>query len=748
MLGRYHLIEAIDEDELGELFLTRFEGPSGFQRWAVVRRLHPALEAEPKLVDAFYEAARVAAVVQHPNVVVAFDVGPREGPTWVAREYLHGESARDLVARVAGSSAHVPWDLACRIVADIAQGVETLHELRPPPPPLIGFLEGVVTPWRAIVTYDGKSKVVEGCVPLVRGRPGQGPEIAAYRAPELAGADMADIPGEVFALGVLLWELCAGQRVSGRTIPPLRGTIRCPRLMDEIIQRAVAHDPRARQASCRAFARELEGCLVSKGLVVSDDDVGRYMLHVFADRFEKREAELLSASNVTEVFDRGAIAARIAELQSSSRIRPEPPGDDEIDNTETPEVNFAFRGLSPALGSPATERSPERTESVPDAPETEPQTVRRQEAETPEVTAAVFVLATRPPASIAMPLVGKKPVPFERKKEVIRGFDELPTTKQDGLYDPPPAPGPSQSVVFVGADARPPRNSELTPEEGPPRTARMPTLEPAEESAPSLPSREPAAPPPPRRSPDVTWPPSGGPRALPLPPRPPSLSAVLIAHERRARGRGLPAAAYVAMGAAAVFALFAYLRWRATHASADEATVFKDTPVAPSASASAAPPATPSSLAVPDRAWRSVPPPPSPSEAPSASTSASTPPSTVTPTVTPKSLSPARPPDPTPVRRAPPWRPPPAAPPAAPPPSGKSGLLTVLCTPACDDVLDGARSLGPSPVFKVAVPVGSHRLTLKTNDPSVRKVVNVVVNEEDTAVVRETMDAELDPRRY
>ena len=70
----------------------------------------------------------------------------------------------------------------------------------------------------------------------------------------------------------------------------------------------------------------------------------------------------------------------------------------------------------------------------------------------------------------------------------------------------------------------------------------------------------------------------------------------------------------------------------------------------------------------------------------------------------------------------------------------KNGLLTVLCTPACDDVLDGGRSLGPSPVFKVSVPVGSHRLTLVSADPPARKVVSVTVNEEDVAVVRESLN--------
>src|ERR1700722_3695438 len=213
MLGRYHLFEAIEEDELGDLYLARLEGPSGFQRWAVVRRMDPSLEGDAEMVDAFYEAARIAALVQHSNVAVTFDVGLREGPSWVAREYLHGESAADLVARVVETKAHIPWDIACRIVADAAHGVETLHELRPVPPPQIGFLKGVVTPGRVIVTYDGKTKGVEGCLPLVGGHPSLDAEALAYRPPDLSDHASTDVRGDVFALGVLMWELCAGKRL-------------------------------------------------------------------------------------------------------------------------------------------------------------------------------------------------------------------------------------------------------------------------------------------------------------------------------------------------------------------------------------------------------------------------------------------------------------------------------------------------------------------------------------------------------
>jgi hypothetical protein len=74
-----------------------------------------------------------------------------------------------------------------------------------------------------------------------------------------------------------------------------------------------------------------------------------------------------------------------------------------------------------------------------------------------------------------------------------------------------------------------------------------------------------------------------------------------------------------------------------------------------------------------------------------------------------------------------------------PAPSGKTGLLTVFCTPACDQVYDGSHALGPSPVFKVPVSAGSHRLRLKVDAQNLTKTVTVVVNENDTTVVRETL---------
>jgi hypothetical protein len=701
MLGRYHLFEEIEQDALGLLYLSRLEGPSGFQRWAIVRRLHPDLEDDTKLVEAFYEAARVAALVQHPNVAVVFDVGQREGSSWVAREYLHGETAADLLAQVIDTHAPVPWDLACRIVADAALGAETLHDLRPAEAPMIGFLEGVLTPSRTVVTYDGKTKLVEGCLPLIHGRPCLDAEVLAYRAPELTDEDSADVRAEVFALGVLLWELCAGKRLFGggteaetrarveaRAVPFLRASVRCPSVVDEVIRRALAREPEVRHPSCRVLARELEACLVSKGLNVTDDEIGRYMLGVFADRFEEREASLLSAANVTEVFDRAEIQARVAAAQAASQRRPEPPGDDDIDNTETPDATTALR---PEAG-PQTKRGGIGLPLPPDVS-------IHQLADSFEATSVVYALTGAAPETEPLQLV-------ERKKTLVGGFDELPTVpRPDGPRKTFPSgilPRPPDSLVFIGAqrdatEEPPPDSSQdLTAE-----TVRTPALSFDDDDPSTTIANEPP----------VVAPSEPRVPMLTLPAKPPSLSAVLIAHEKSGSSYWLPA---MALGVVAVVGVATTLLFR-HFAPEDDAGSPRSVATAGAENEASVPMGMPAPTPTPT---------PTPTPAP-------TPTPTSVPPVTSKAPEPASVP-----RKGSGAR---GTPTLSPPALGKNGLLTVFCTPACDDVLDGSRSLGPSPVFKVSVPVGGHRITLVGGDPPVRKSVNVVVNEDDTAVVRETL---------
>src|SRR5262249_663650 len=142
------------------------------------------------------------------------------------------------------------------------------------------------------------------------------PRELAYMAPERLRGSRPNVRGDIYALGVILWELVSGQRLFGmntevetrakldlREVPLLRRmSLGCPDRVGKIVARALALDPMKRFGSARDLGQALQAALVSEALVVTDDDVGRSMLKLFGDLFEEREERLRSAQEVTEVF--------------------------------------------------------------------------------------------------------------------------------------------------------------------------------------------------------------------------------------------------------------------------------------------------------------------------------------------------------------------------------------------------------------------------------------------------------------
>jgi hypothetical protein len=318
----------------------------------------------------------------------------------------------------------------------------------------------------------------------------------------------------------------------------------------------------------------------------------------------------------------------------------------------------------------------------------------------PEATAVMYVLPENTPETQPLELIDKK-------KALVSGFDELSTVpRTDPKQEPAAAPLPG-SLVFVGASAD--VRDDAVPDSLVAETLRTPPVD--FEDGPTT-----------ARSNDVVpVQTESAPRAIPMPVLPkvtPTLSQILIAHERATKKNyWLPA---VGLGVAALLGVATTLLFRNFASEPEVAVRASSVPVAPPA------PSSPSA---------------SPSEAATVASSAPAAPIVATPEVAPKPAL-SSPPSTLTGRSEPPTRR--ATTPGrtpTPAPAGKNGLLTVICTPACDDVIDGARSLGPSPVFKMSVAVGTHRLTLVSSDPPARKTVSVNVNEEDTAVVRETLGA-------
>jgi serine/threonine protein kinase len=218
-LGRYRVVEEIGVGGMASVHLGRMDGPGGFQKWVAIKRIHPNLVEDDQFVDMFLDEARIAAGINHANVAQVFDLGKDEGTYWIAMEYLHGEPLRELMRRCEERNQAISCDVAARLCADAAEGLHAAHELRGKNGQLLGLVHRDVTPHNLFVTYEGYTKVVDFGIAKVADRlsetrAGTLKGKLAYMSPEqVRGQDDVDRTTDIFALGVVLWELTTNQRL-------------------------------------------------------------------------------------------------------------------------------------------------------------------------------------------------------------------------------------------------------------------------------------------------------------------------------------------------------------------------------------------------------------------------------------------------------------------------------------------------------------------------------------------------------
>ncbi len=336
-LGRYRVVDEIGVGGMASVHLARMDGPGGFQKWVAIKRIHPHLVEDDQFVDMFLDEARIAAGINHANVAQVFDLGKDENTYWIAMEYLHGEPLREIMRRAEERKIKINPDLASRICSDAAEGLHAAHELRGKNGQLLGLVHRDVTPHNLFLTYDGYTKVVDFGIAKVadrlsQTRAGTLKGKLAYMSPEQVRGAEVDRTTDIFALGVVLWELTTGQRlfrmdtdldtlekVQACVVPPPSTIIAdFPVELESVIMKALAKRKQDRFQTAREFSRALQNFLMRRGAFVGPEEVAQFVRHVFADRIQKREAHLAWAAEVTSTINVDQLQAGKASLPGSA----------------------------------------------------------------------------------------------------------------------------------------------------------------------------------------------------------------------------------------------------------------------------------------------------------------------------------------------------------------------------------------------------------------------------------------------
>jgi serine/threonine protein kinase len=290
---------------MAEVFLASSTGIEGFTRHVVLKRIHREHAKNVQFVQMFLDEARLAAALHHHNIIQVHDIGQDDGEFFYAMEFVHGEDIRGLLRQVTQRKEKVPLEHIITIVTGAAAGLHYAHEHRGPDRKPLGIVHRDVSPSNIIVDYDGNVKVVDFGIAKAAQRSTETKSgvlkgKVAYMSPEQCKGKLVDRRSDVYALGIVLYELVTARRlfkgesdfmtmsaiVNGKIPRPSTRRSDVTPELEGIMMAALAKEPGDRYQSAHELRLALEKFAAANGLRTSSTSLAGYMKSLFGEKPE------------------------------------------------------------------------------------------------------------------------------------------------------------------------------------------------------------------------------------------------------------------------------------------------------------------------------------------------------------------------------------------------------------------------------------------------------------------------------
>jgi serine/threonine protein kinase len=497
LFGKYQLLKKLATGGMAEVWLARQAGIEGFAKNVVIKRILPHLAEDREFVEMFKNEALIAANFNHPNIAQVYEFGEANGTYFIAMEFIHGEDLGRVMRKAWSAGQWIARPLAIRIVASACEGLYYAHSRNDPATgrPL-KVVHRDISPQNILISFDGSVKLVDFGIAKAADQVGLTKSGAikgkfAYMAPEQAAGKPLDHRADIFAIGLVLYELLTGQRPLKRDseLGTLQAALECaipspsevtdiPPELDPVVMNALAKAADDRYRDARQFQVALEETLVNQGVVASSVQISELMETLFADRLqeEKQSGMLQPNAPIDESRSSGRPPAPSSGGErrtdpgsepSGARSTPSPMGE------QAPPAEAPQRGRTSASGRPPTRTMSLAEEMAEYAAPAGTAVARRRTGESPRSTAGGTAVA-RTPSRSDVSRTDAPPAP--RRSSVRQPVMEEPQEEEEELQEEaPPPPAPRRSRVASVADVR--ARYDEDPDADPERT-RLPPPEP------------------------------------------------------------------------------------------------------------------------------------------------------------------------------------------------------------------------------------------------------------------------------
>jgi hypothetical protein len=355
-LGRYEYLVPIAEGGMASVWAARLKGSRGFSKTVAIKTMLPTVSDDPQFEQMFLDEAQIASRIRHPNVVEILDLGEQEEVLYLVMEWVDGEPLSSL-RRAAAKHGGIPRGIALRLVADACAGLHAAHELKDDAGHPVGLVHRDISPQNLLITFGGAVKIVDFGVAKAAGRStgqtvaGQVKGKPPYMSPEQALGEVVDRRTDVFALGIILYQLTTGKHpfrgesdlvtlqniVSDKPIVAPRAYDRqYPRELELVVMKALDRKREKRFPSCAEFEAAIEDVFNKSVPRCRVEEVAKFMQDMLGARGEARRKAL--ADSVREADERfasgpqarltppsGTVPAQIRDFGTDPRRAPVTP---------------------------------------------------------------------------------------------------------------------------------------------------------------------------------------------------------------------------------------------------------------------------------------------------------------------------------------------------------------------------------------------------------------------------------------
>ncbi|HXJ21595.1 MAG TPA: serine/threonine-protein kinase [Polyangia bacterium] len=473
--NRYRITERVAAGGMAEVFRGVAESMRGFKKNIAIKRILPSLTKNKKFVAMFLDEARLSLSLQHANIVQVFDIGHSEDTYFIVMEYVDGVDLKGILDWRRRINKRVPVAHSLYVIMEICKGLSYAHELRNPENDApLGIVHRDVSPPNVLLSKQGEVKVVDFGLAKATSQvevtdPGVVKGKMSYLSPEAARGEEVDHRADIFAVGILLYEMLTGKRlfygetdyqtvelVRNAKIPPLRP--QNPQVepeLEDVVRKALAKRKEDRFQSATDMQDALAQYSYSRGLKVISRDVAELVRQCLEDRRMQSgegkartsiidhllQDEIVKFTSV-DFEDPGAQPLAADELGSS----PAAPGFDDGDFVD-PRGWADERQTAPS--TPAETRALEQRRTARDLPAANPPGgAKAPPPAPPPKRGATPPTGTAQPTRPRVPTGPQRPVAAASPPPAARTTDDTPGPETlASVLEPTPGPQPKAPSV-------------------------------------------------------------------------------------------------------------------------------------------------------------------------------------------------------------------------------------------------------------------------------------------------------------